>query len=325
MKISDVIYGKIEINDPVLVELIDSKPLQRIKKVNQAGTQLVEPHRTSTRYDHCVGVMILLRKFNASLEEQIGGLLHDVPHTAFSHAADFVFKERESQGYHERFLEKIVFESEIPGILRKYKIDPEFVTNDENFSLLEQPIPNLCADRIDYILRDMVGDKVYDQKAVDQILSNLVVVGKIFALKEPKIALKFARDFMGQALHSYNGARTLTAFEIMGELIRDCFNKGILVEDDLFTTDDEVLEKIRKSKDQNIKKLLNLLNPNLVVEFNDEDYDYETRGKVRYIDPPVKVGKSTKTLTSLMPEFKNEINEFITKTKKGYRVKLSQI
>ena len=324
MKINDIIYGKIEINDPVLVELINSKPLQRIKKVNQAGTQLVEPHRTSTRYDHCVGVMILLRKFNSSIEEQIAGLLHDVPHTAFSHAADFVFKERESQGYHERFLEKIVFESEIPAILKKYKIDPEFVTNYANFSLLEQPIPKLCADRIDYILRDMVGDNVYKPNDVAQILENLVVVDKIFAMKDKPVALKFARDFMGQALHSYNGARTLTAFEIMGELIRDCFDKKVLVEEDLFTTDDEVLEKIRKSKDANIQRLLNLLNPNLVVEFNDEDFDYETRGKVRYIDPPVKVGKSTKPLTSLLPEFKTEINEFIEKTKKGYRVKLSQ-
>ncbi len=324
MQFNDLVYGRAEINEPVLVELINSKPLQRIKKVNQAGTQLVEPHRTSTRYDHCVGVLILLRKYDASIEEQIGGLLHDVPHTAFSHAVDFVFKEGESQVYHERFLQKIVFESEIPAILKKYNIDPEFVTNDEHFSLLEQPIPNLCADRIDYILRDMVGDKTYSPKNVDQILTNLVVVNKIFAIKNQLVALKFARDFMNQASNSYNAPKTLATFELMGELIRDCFSKGILVENDLFTTDETVMEKIKKSDDQNIQRLLKLLNPKLDVKFNEEDYDYETRGKVRYIDPLVKVGETTKPLTSLIPTFSNEINEFIAKTKKGYRVKLSQ-
>lgn len=324
MILQDKIYGKVEINEPVLVELINSKPLQRIKKVNQAGTQLVEPHRTSTRYDHCVGVMLLLRKFNASIEEQIGGLLHDVPHTAFSHAVDFVFQERESQVYHERFLQKIVFESEIPAILKKYNIDPEFVTNDENFSLLEQPIPRLCADRIDYILRDMVADKTYSPKDVDQILTNIVVVNKIFAIKNQLVALKFARDFMNQASNSYNAPRTLATFELMGELIRAAFEKKALTQEDLFTTDGAVMEKIKKSDDQNIQRLLKLLNPKLDVEFNEEDYDYETRGKVRYIDPPVKVGTTTKPLTKLIPEFSNEIDEFIAKTKKGYRVKLSQ-
>ena len=81
MQFNDLVYGRAEINEPVLVELINSKPLQRIKKVNQAGTQLVEPHRTSTRYDHCVGVLILLRKYDASIEEQIGGLLRCSPHS----------------------------------------------------------------------------------------------------------------------------------------------------------------------------------------------------------------------------------------------------
>ncbi len=324
MKINDTIYGQNEIKAEVLIELINSKPVQRIKQINQAGTQLVEPHRTTTRFDHCVGVMLLLARFNASIEEQVAGLLHDVPHTAFSHAADFVFKENESQVYHERFLRKIVFESEIPEILKKHNIDPEYVTNEENFSLLEQPIPELCADRIDYILRDMKPDS-YTQAEVDQILDNLVVEQDKFAMKNKEIALTFARDFMNQALNSYNSPRTLTAFEIMGELIRDCFDKGVLVEKDLFTTDQKVLEKIKQSEDPNIKRLLNLLTPNLAVEISIDDFDYETRGKVRYINPQVKVGGELKRLTEIVPNFQTEIDKFIAKTKIGHRVKVSRI
>lgn len=324
MKINDIVHGEIEINKPVLLELINSAPLRRIKDVNQSGTQLVEPHRTVTRYDHCVGVMLLLRKFNASLEEQIAGLLHDVPHTAFSHAADFVFKERESQTYHERFLQKIIFESEIPAILEKYGIDPEFVTNDEHFSLLEQPIPKLCADRIDYILRDTITDKIYSQKDAKTILDNLVVINKNFVIKSQDIALKFARDFMNQAFSYYNAPKTLTIFELLGDLIRTSFEENILTESDLFTTDSKVMEKIRKSSSVKVKKLLKLLTPSLKIEFNEKNFDYSTRGKARYIDPEVKVGRLTQPLTSLIPEFSKEIDEFIAKTKKGYRVKLSQ-
>ena len=114
----------------------------------------------------------------------------------------------------------------------------------------------------------MVGDKTYSPKNVDQILTNLVVVNKIFAIKNQLVALKFARDFMNQASNSYNAPKTLATFELMGELIRDCFSKGILVENDLFTTDETVMEKIKKSDDQNIQRLLKLLNPKLDVKFN---------------------------------------------------------
>jgi len=37
MKIKDVIYGKFEIKEPVLLELLKSKPLQRLKKIDQYG------------------------------------------------------------------------------------------------------------------------------------------------------------------------------------------------------------------------------------------------------------------------------------------------
>lgn len=67
MFIKDTVYGKIQITDKVLLELISSKPIVRLKKVNQAGTQLVFPHLKTTRFDHCLGVMILLKIKGASL------------------------------------------------------------------------------------------------------------------------------------------------------------------------------------------------------------------------------------------------------------------
>lgn len=324
MKINDTVYGEYDITEPVLIELINSKPVQRIKNVNQAGTQLVQTNKTVTRYDHCVGAALLLRNFGASLEEQIAGLLHDVPHTAFSHAVDFVFNEGDSQEYHERFLKKIVFDSEIPAILKRYGIDPHFVTDETNFSLLEQPIPQLCADRIDYSLRDMQNDKVFTQKDITRILHSLSAFNGLFVITNKKDALFYARTFMNQCLDSWNAPRTLAVFEIFGQLIRAALKKKIISETDLFTTDEELIAKLAKSGDKKVKEILAQLTPEFAIEFNEIDYDFDTRGKVRYIDPPVKVGGTVKPLSSLVPEFSNEINEFIAKTKKGYRVKLSQ-
>jgi len=51
----------------------------------------------TTRFDHSVGVMLLIRKLGAGsspasalLKEQVAALLHDVSHTAFSHVIDYV-------------------------------------------------------------------------------------------------------------------------------------------------------------------------------------------------------------------------------------------
>lgn len=37
MIVQDIIYGSFEINEPVLIELINSKPIQRLKGIAQYG------------------------------------------------------------------------------------------------------------------------------------------------------------------------------------------------------------------------------------------------------------------------------------------------
>ena len=37
MKYFDLIYDEVEINEPVILELINSKPIQRLKGIDQAG------------------------------------------------------------------------------------------------------------------------------------------------------------------------------------------------------------------------------------------------------------------------------------------------
>lgn len=90
MLVNDEIYGEYEV-EAVLQDLIQSKPVQRLKGIHQGGASyLVNPKWNVTRYEHSMGVMLLIRRLGGSIEEQIAGLLHDVSHTAFSHVIDFV-------------------------------------------------------------------------------------------------------------------------------------------------------------------------------------------------------------------------------------------
>ena len=109
MQYDDDLYGKVEIVEPVLWDVIASDALQRTKGISQHGiTALLGITPPFSRFDHAVGAMLLLRRLGASLEEQIAALLHDVSHTAFSHVIDYVFHNHSGQSYHENWKEEIV-------------------------------------------------------------------------------------------------------------------------------------------------------------------------------------------------------------------------
>lgn len=75
MKIIDKIYGEIEIDNQLIVDLINTAPFQRLKNISQDGaTNFIQPVRNVTRYEHSIGVWYLAEKFHRSIEEQIACL-----------------------------------------------------------------------------------------------------------------------------------------------------------------------------------------------------------------------------------------------------------
>ena len=157
MLIIDKVYGKIKIQEPILLELLDDPAVLRLKKISQFGMPNKYYHyKNYSRYEHSVGVMILLREFGATIEEQIAGLLHDVSHTTFSHVADWVFMKGEKgfEDYQDKVHNRFIRNSGIPKILREYGFSVERILDKKNFTLLENEVPDLCSDRIDYSLRE---------------------------------------------------------------------------------------------------------------------------------------------------------------------------
>src|ERR1700744_259956 len=101
MHVNDRGYGKISVDDAGILDLIGCPTFQRLRGIKQAGpSALAYPFKDVTRFEHSLGVYTLLRRLGASHKEQIAGLLHDISHTAFSHAVDFLVTSEE-QDHHE--------------------------------------------------------------------------------------------------------------------------------------------------------------------------------------------------------------------------------
>lgn len=323
MEIKDRVYGTVSITEPVLLELIDSAPVQRLKRINQAGaSQYVIEGLNVTRYEHSVGVMILLRKLGASIEEQTAGLLHDVPHTAFSHVIDHVFTENNhDHEFHERFHEQIIMQSEVPAILEKHGFSVERLLDEKNFLLLERSSPDLCADRIDYALRDClaIGGS---QETINEIAAALTVKDNEIIMSNKETAQLFAEEFLRMDTELWADPRGVTIFEILADALRRALDKNILTEDDLFLDDATVFAKLQDAQDKHITERLAMLNPNLEIEENPEDFDFYGKTKPRYIDPKFVQGEKVLRVSDVDNQFLERVAAHKNKVLRGVHAKV---
>ena len=117
MRWQDRVYGEVVIEDPAILDLVGCDTFQRLRGIHQAGpSALPFPFKDVTRFEHSLGVFVLLRKLGAPPREQVAGLLHDISHTAFSHAVDFVVTSHE-QDHHERLKPLMLGRDDVAGAL----------------------------------------------------------------------------------------------------------------------------------------------------------------------------------------------------------------
>lgn len=322
MQIEDRIYGTVDITDSVLLEIINTRPVRRLRGINQAGaSQYVIAGKTVTRFEHSLGVMILLRKLGASIEEQIAGVLHDVPHTAFSHVIDFVFTS-DNHEYHEQFHSEIILNSEIPEILKKYGYDVGRILDHRNFPLLERQLPDLCADRIDYAMRDMTASNGYSS-SIQTYIDNFIVHDNEIIFKTPGTARKFAEDFLYMDRTRWSHPLEIALFQILAEAIKRAFETGDLSHDDLFQDDNHVLGRLQSSKDRIIQSKLKMLNPSLTIIDEPNDFHFFTRNKVRYVDPKfIGPGGEDGRVSQTYPDFNRILNRHIERVTRGHYIKI---
>lgn len=290
MKYRDLVYGEFEISEQVILELIASYPLQRLKKIDQGGySKPFFPGKPQNRFDHSVGVFLLLKKFGASLEEQIAGLLHDISHTAFSHSIDYALLEgsQTEQNFQDKNHEKVLKSSGIPAILCKYGFDVDRILEEKNFPLKERNLPDLCADRIEYCLWDGFSAGLINQEDLNYFLNNLTVKNGNWIFKDFKSADKFAKYFLKTNRELFAGFSSALMFQTVGDYLKYSCNEKYITFNDFFTTDGEVIKKINKhlKKDKTLSVFWKRMNNQIKAKNNPNDFEARVLCKSRMINP----------------------------------------
>lgn len=323
----DKVYGKVVFKDKVLIDLMKSELMERLKGVNQGGPFiLMNPKHEwrkfkMTRFVHSVGVCILLKIFNTSLEEQVAGLLHDVSHTVFSHALDFLFNRNIEHDYHERFHDRMILDSEVPSILEKHGLNVEDILDEKRFIVLERELPDLCADRIGYFLRFMLEYGRISKSQIDDILNALTIHDGEIIFYDKTQARFFAEKYIEANKSVWCSPLQASLFHTISETLRVALSKGILTESDLFTTDEEVVKKLKDSHDEKIIEMLDLIRNIDVIEDKD-NYDFHLKSKVRWADPKILISNKILRLSELDKSYKRLMKDYIDKRSKGFFMRI---
>lgn len=319
MKINHPIYGRQDIIEPVLVDLIRSDPLKRMKNIAQLGV----PNKFyflsgPSRFEHSLGVMILLKILGASLGEQVAGLLHDVSHLAFSHVFDWVVGNSKKENFQDKIHKKFIYNTKIPKILRKYGFSPGRIANLDNFNLLEREIPDLCADRIDYALIEFY--LWANPKVISPVLKSLKNINGRIIFSNLKWAILFANTFLRCQREHWGGYRAVARYFLFSLIFKDALNKKILKIKDFYQTDDFIIKKLIKSKDKRILRQLKILeNKNLPRNIKGAERKIVWK-KFRYVDPEVIVRGKIKKLSQISDKFKTLLKKERLHNQKGTEV-----
>ncbi|MDD3679510.1 MAG: HD domain-containing protein [Candidatus Shapirobacteria bacterium] len=320
MKYLDRVYGEFNITEPVILELINCPTLQRLRDIDQGGYRplWIKPSVNTGKYDHSrfahsLGVYLLLYKYQAPIEEQIAGLIHDVSHSAFSHCIDYILKagSEKEHNHQDNLFDKYVRKTEIPKIIKKFGFDLEYILNDENFPLKEKSLPDLCADRIDYSLKTAVIFNELNEQDKNYLLENLITKNNQWFFKTLKSAQKYAKLFLKLNTIYYSGLPSAIMFRTVGDCLKYALQKEYILEKDLYTTDKIVIEKIKTllNNDPRLELLWERMNNKLKIDNNPANYDTQVFCKSRMVDPLFRNNGTLRRISEVESNWSNIIKQ----------------
>ncbi|WP_086444014.1 HD domain-containing protein [Candidatus Enterococcus lemimoniae] len=325
MIVEDILYGSFEVED-VLAALILSEEIQRLKDVHMAGPAfLINPAWNETRYEHSIGVMLLIRKLGGTVAEQIAGLLHDVSHTAFSHVIDLALSNK-ADNYHEQIKTALIERSTIPGLLNQYGFDHrQILFDDDQWGLLEQQAPLLCCDRIDYTLREVHRYFSVPLKEIQEFLGSITIIEGQIVLDSVDWATWFIDQYQKVVIDFFYDPRNICSYEWMAKAIQLGLENKEITWDDLLMTDAAFLKKLKSSNSLQIRQLLDKMNHSLKFSVcsSEDNYDIYQKKKIRFVDPLVKITNQVVSTSSISRVAQTKIEKMLEDSEKGIFLKLS--
>jgi hypothetical protein len=282
-----------------------------------------------SRYEHSIGVLFLVREQGASMEEQIAALTHDASHTCFSHTGGFAFRQdaMEIDAYQDDIHSWFLQQTEVPFILSKYALSIDDIHHkNKHFLCLEQNLPNICADRLEYTLYGGYLEKILSLDDIQTIRSHLHFEFGLWFFDDVLSARTFGYTSLYLTKHLFASSHNWVLNTLMGAMLRRALDINLISFDDIhFGTDELIWDRLSGSSDTCIKRLMSIAftsTSSFIQVEQSMGHDVCIYQKFRGIDPFVKTDEGLFRLTELDQEFAQDYTILKKKLEKGICLQL---
>lgn len=266
-----------------------------------------------SRYDHSMGVALIVWHFTGDMAQAMSGLLHDIATPAFAHVVDFLRGDHLAQESTEQGTEECIQNSaSLCGVLKTYGLSLDAVADYHRYPIADNDSPKLSADRLEYTLGNAVNFGIITREQAAKYYNDLIVgtnehgeTELIF--RHPEIAHAFAKAAL-KCAKIYVSDPDRYAMQCLAELLKHAIERGILSEADLYLQERSVIGKIKSSplSDQwtqfcNCSQIISRVTPGT------DGIWLQVFAKKRFIDPfIVGIGRASQ----VFPEFYEELRTF---------------
>lgn len=312
--------------------------LQRLKNVGLlCGTDWTPLYKNRfyySRFDHSVGVALIIWHFTHDKAQTISGLLHDVSTPVFSHVSDFrkgdALTQTETEGTNESIIRN---DRNLDALLAVDGLRGEQVEDYHKYPIADNEIPQLSSDRLEYMFPSgMALDGSWDLPSVRRAYEDLEVLRNEEGLPELgfktlEIAEDYTRRFcmIGHILQLNENKLTL---HLLGKIMNLAVEEGILSEADFMTkAEAEIIGILDKELSQNPKafskersklaRLYKTFRTMTKIEHTQTPLDeneyfcINLKVKQRYINPLVKTYNSCTRISEISSQAKKIIDDFL--------------
>ncbi|MEW9077855.1 HD domain-containing protein [Terrisporobacter glycolicus] len=307
---------------PVFIkELINTPEFKRLSNVGMncgceyTSFPIFSKGKDYTRYEHSIGVALIIWHFTKDIKQSIAGLLHDISSPVFAHVIDFLNGDHETQESTEEKTEEIIANSmDIQEILKKYNLSTKDVYDYHMYPIADNDSPLLSADRLEYTLGNAFYYGFKSMEEIKDMYEDLVVSINEFGESEISFStLDKAIEFTSVSIENskvYSSNVDRFAMQYLADLLKLAVSKRVISMKDLYTVENQVISKLKKDEElkslwKDFTKLSQIFTSKEKPEYG---YWVNIPAKKRYINPQV-VSKGR--VSNLSKNLSREIDDFL--------------
>ncbi len=242
----------------LLRELCAAPPMERLRHVgmNCGCEYTAYPRfrrgRDYSRFDHSLGVGLIVWHFTGDPAQAAAGLLHDIATPVFAHVVDFLRGDYLTQEATEAGTrERIADSPELQRILASRGLTTDDVADYHRYPIADNDSPRLSADRLEYTLGNALNYGFLNPDQISALYGDLTVGMNEEGLPELQFrsrehCLSFARTAL-RCARVYVSAEDRYAMQRLSELLAAACQREIFTEADLDRTEPEIISRLTAS------------------------------------------------------------------------------